>query len=51
VGHYEDVSLTLRGRDRRLTGLLGSGRTEFALSLRHEPADSGEIRLNGKPWR
>ena len=33
-----------------LTGLLGSGRTEFALSLfGMNPPTAGEIRLNGKP--
>ena len=51
VGHYEDVSLDIRaGEIVGLTGLLGSGRTEFALSLfGMNPPTSGEIRLNGKP--
>jgi simple sugar transport system ATP-binding protein len=50
VGHYEDLSLDIRaGEIVGLTGLLGSGRTEFALSLfgMNRPT-SGEIRLNGK---
>ena len=51
TGQYEDVSLSIRaGEILGLTGLLGSGRTEFALSLfgMNRPT-SGEIRLNGKP--
>jgi len=51
TGQYEDVSLEIRaGEILGLTGLLGSGRTEFALSLfgMNRPT-SGEIRLNGKP--
>lgn len=51
TGQYEDISLDIRaGEIVGLTGLLGSGRTEFALSLfgMNEPT-SGEIRLNGKP--
>ena len=51
TGHYEDISLDVRaGEIVGLTGLLGSGRTEFALSLfgMNRPT-SGEIRLNGKP--
>jgi simple sugar transport system ATP-binding protein len=50
-GHYEDVSLEIRpGEIVGLTGLLGSGRTEFALSLfgMNRPT-AGEVRLNGKP--
>jgi simple sugar transport system ATP-binding protein len=50
VGQYQDVSLDIRaGEIVGLTGLLGSGRTEFALSLfgMNRPT-SGEIRLNGK---
>jgi len=49
VGHYEDISLNIRaGEIVGLTGLLGSGRTELALSLfgMNQPT-SGEIRLNG----
>lgn len=50
AGQYEDISLNIRaGEIVGLTGLLGSGRTEFALSLfgMNRPT-SGEIRLNGK---
>jgi simple sugar transport system ATP-binding protein len=51
AGQYEDVSLDIHaGEIVGLTGLLGSGRTEFALSLfGMNPPTSGEIRLNGKP--
>ena len=51
AGQYEDISLEIRaGEIVGLTGLLGSGRTEFALSLfGMNPPTSGEIRLNGKP--
>ena len=47
---YEDISLDIHaGEIVGLTGLLGSGRTEFALSLfGMNPPTSGEIRLNGK---
>ena len=51
TGQYEDISLDIHaGEIVGLTGLLGSGRTEFALSLfgMNRPT-SGEIRLNGKP--
>jgi simple sugar transport system ATP-binding protein len=50
TGQYQDISLDIRaGEIVGLTGLLGSGRTEFALSLfgMNRPT-SGEIRLNGK---
>jgi simple sugar transport system ATP-binding protein len=53
AGHYEDVSFAIReGEIVGLTGLLGSGRTELALSLfgMNEPT-SGEIRLAGEPLR
>ena len=49
-GQYEDISLDVRaGEIVGLTGLLGSGRTEFALSLfgMNRPT-AGEVRLNGK---
>ena len=51
AGQYEDVSLDIHaGEIVGLTGLLGSGRTEFALSLfGMNPPTSGEIRLNDKP--
>jgi len=51
ANQYEDVSLTVReGEIVGLTGRLGSGRTELALSLfgMTQP-DRGAIRLNGKP--
>jgi simple sugar transport system ATP-binding protein len=50
AGQYEDISLEIRaGEIVGLTGLLGSGRTEFALSLfGMNPPTSGEIRLNAK---
>ena len=50
-GDYEDVSFELRqGEILGITGLLGSGRTELALSLFGlNPPDAGEIRLDGKP--
>jgi len=51
TGQYDDISLDIRaGEIVGLTGLLGSGRTEFALSLfgMNKPT-AGEIRLNGKP--
>ncbi len=50
-GQYEDITLDVEaGEIVGLTGLLGSGRTEFALSLfgMNRPT-SGEVRLNGKP--
>jgi simple sugar transport system ATP-binding protein len=50
---YHDVSFSLRkGEILGITGLLGSGRTELALSLFGLlKADSGEIVLNGKKSR
>ena len=52
-GDYEDVSLQLRaGEVVGLTGLLGSGRTELALSLfGMNPPDRGTIALDGRPHR
>jgi simple sugar transport system ATP-binding protein len=49
-GDYEDVNLTLRsGEIVGLTGLLGSGRTELALSLfGMNPPERGVIRLDGQ---
>jgi simple sugar transport system ATP-binding protein len=48
-GHYADVSLDIRaGEIVGLTGLLGAGRTDFALSLfGMNPPTSGEIRVAG----
>ena len=57
-GHYEDLSFDVRPGDIvGFTGLLGSGRTEFALSLfgLNKP-DAGEIFVDGEkvsikqPW-
>lgn len=50
-GVVEDVSLTLRrGEVLGLTGLVGAGRTELArLLFGADPADAGEIRLDGRP--
>jgi simple sugar transport system ATP-binding protein len=52
-GDFEDVSLDIRqGEILGVIGLLGSGRTELALSLfGMRPADRGEIRLDGKALR
>mgnify|MGYP000857864630 CR=1 FL=1 len=50
-GHYRDVSFTVRPGDvLGLTGLLGAGRTEIALTLfgLNQPAH-GQILGNGKP--
>ncbi|EAR23670.1 ABC sugar transporter, fused ATPase domains, partial [marine actinobacterium PHSC20C1] len=49
-GTFSDVDLTLRqGEILGITGLLGSGRTELALSLFGVlPCDSGEIRIKGE---
>ena len=50
AGDYDDVSFDLfPGEILGITGLLGSGRTELALSLfGMTPADSGEIRIDGE---
>ena len=50
-GEYEDVSFAVRrGEIVGLTGLLGSGRTELALSLfGMTRADAGTIRIDGSP--
>lgn len=52
-GEFEDVSFDIRrGEVLGLTGLLGSGRTELALSLfGMRPLHGGEIRLDGEPCR
>ena len=49
-GQYEDITFDIyAGEIVGLTGLLGSGRTELALSLfGMNPPAAGEIRLNGK---
>lgn len=51
AGDFEDVSLEVRaGEILGITGRLGSGRTELALSLfGMNPADKGDIRMHGKP--
>lgn len=50
-GHYRDVSFDLRrGEVLGVYGIVGSGRSEVARTIfGAEPAQSGEIRLNGKP--
>ena len=50
-GEYEDISCTIhRGEILGMTGLLGAGRTELALSLfGMTRPDAGEIRLDGAP--
>uniref|UniRef100_UPI0038CDB4F4 ATP-binding cassette domain-containing protein n=1 Tax=Tessaracoccus coleopterorum TaxID=2714950 RepID=UPI0038CDB4F4 len=47
---FEDVSFTLRrGEVLGITGLLGSGRTELALTLFGVfPSDQGQISVGGK---
>ena len=49
AGDYDDVSFTVKaGEILGITGVLGSGRTELALSLfGMNPPDSGEIRIEG----
>lgn len=49
-GSYEDISFNVRRGDiLGVTGLLGSGRTELALSLFGlNPPESGEIRFDGR---
>lgn len=51
AGEYAEVGFTLRrGEVLGLTGLLGAGRTELALSIfGMTRADAGEIRLEGRP--
>jgi len=53
TGFFEDINFTLhKGEIFGLTGLLGSGRTELALSLFGIlKADSGTIEVNGKEVR
>ncbi len=49
-GQYQDISLAVRPGDIiGLTGLLGSGRTELAMSLFGlNPTQSGSIRMDGR---
>jgi len=49
-GDYKDISLAVRkGEILGITGRLGSGRTELALSLfGMNPPDEGEIRIRGE---
>lgn len=49
TGDYDDVSFEVRaGEILGITGMLGSGRTELALSLfGMRPPDSGEVRIGG----
>jgi simple sugar transport system ATP-binding protein len=49
AGNYENINFTLRsGEILGITGLLGSGRTELALSIFGlNPPDSGEIAVDG----
>jgi simple sugar transport system ATP-binding protein len=51
AGDYADIDLDVhQGEIVGITGLLGSGRTELALTLfGMNPADSGAICLNGAP--
>lgn len=51
--HVQDISFSLRkGEILGIAGLVGSGRTELALTLfGMTPATGGEIHLNGKPVR
>lgn len=53
AGHFSDVSFRMwKGEIVGITGLLGSGRTELALSIFGlNPPDAGEIFLNGEPVR
>lgn len=52
-GQFEDVSFTLRkGEVLGIAGMLGAGRTELLRALfGAEPADSGEILIEGRPVR
>ena len=53
AGNYRDIDLVVRPGDIvGLTGLLGAGRAELALSLFGlNPPDSGTIKLGGKPLK
>ena len=49
-GRFQEISFALRaGEILGITGLIGAGRSELALALFGlEPADSGEIRIDGR---
>lgn len=51
TGHYSDIDLAVRpGEILGITGRLGAGRTELALSLfGMNPPDAGEIFIDGRP--
>ncbi|MFN8488277.1 MAG: sugar ABC transporter ATP-binding protein [Caldilineaceae bacterium] len=53
AGEFADISIQLRrGEILGITGLLGSGRTELALSIfGMNPPDSGEILIEGAPQK
>ena len=53
VGNFADVNFDVfPGEIVGLTGLLGSGRTELALSLCDlNPADAGRVEIDGQPAR
>jgi simple sugar transport system ATP-binding protein len=53
AGEFADIGFTVhRGEILGITGLLGSGRTEMALSLfGMNPADAGEIKVDGQTVR
>jgi len=53
AGEFEDISINVRhGEILGITGLLGSGRTELALSIfGMNPPDSGEILIEGLPQK
>lgn len=53
AGKFVDVSFKLYpGEVVGLTGVLGAGRTDLALALfGMRPADTGQIRIHGKPTR
>lgn len=53
VQNYRDISFSVaRGEVLGITGLLGSGRTELALSLfGMNPPDSGQVIMEGKPMQ
>ena len=51
TGHFQGIDLDIgRGEIVGLTGLLGSGRTELALSLfGMNPPTAGEVQIEGRP--